>query len=408
MTGSMKPRKSSHLLRGRDMLCFSHDWQADPLSKTHLMRGLAENNRVLWVNSIGYRAPTASRHDLLRAVRKLLAAAAPLKQPEKNIHVLNPLAIPAYGRPWVRDFNHWFLRLQVFRAMRKLRFQRPINWVFNPAAAVIAGSLDEDLLIYYCVDEYSAFSGVSRESLATMERQLLARAGLVIVSSERLYESKRPHNPQTVLIRHGVDWKHFRSALDVSTQIPAELQRLTRPVVGYFGLIADDWIDLKLIALLAQRFPQVSFAMLGNVRMDVSRLKRFPNVHFLGHKPYQILPAYCRGFDAAIIPFPINQATLNANPLKAREYLAAGLPVISTAIPEVEMLGGCRIGRNHEEFSQHLEAALAERGPSAERSNAVRDQSWAARLSEIAWHITNAGSPEQLDTAGAKEVQLAA
>jgi glycosyltransferase involved in cell wall biosynthesis len=400
--------QSLHTLRGQDMLCFSHDWKADPLSKTHLMRELAQHNRVLWVNSIGYRAPSASRQDLFRAGKKLLAAVAPLHQAEKNIYVLNPLIIPAHGREWVRTFNHRFLRAQVRRAMRKLHFKHPINWIFNPAAALIAGSLDEQLLIYYCVDEYTAFSGVSADSLAVMERQLLCRADLVIVSSQHLYETKRPYNPNTVLVRHGVDWKHFRSALDPNTQIPADLRRLPGPIIGYFGLIAEDWIDIQLIAHVAQRFPQASIAMLGHVKMDVSPLKRFPNVHFLGHRPYQTLPAYCRGFDAAIIPFPMNRATLNANPLKAREYLAAGLAVISTAIPEVEVLGGCRIGHSYQEFSQQLEAALAERGNCVERSDSIADQSWEIRLAEIDSHLKNLDLSNGPTAIAANESELAA
>src|SRR5688572_9009474 len=156
-------------LSGRDMLCFSHDWSGDPLSKTHLMRLLARENRVLWVNSIGYRAPTASRRDLGRAVRKVMAAAGPMAEPERNLFILNPLIIPSHGNAAVRRFNRWFLRLQVLRAMRKLGMQRPINWVFNPAAALIAGTLGEEQLIYYCVDEYAAFSGVASEQLRSRE-----------------------------------------------------------------------------------------------------------------------------------------------------------------------------------------------------------------------------------------------
>src|SRR4051812_38664893 len=133
-------------LSGRDMLCFSHDWTGDPLSKTHLMRLLARENRILWVNSIGYRAPTASRADVARAFRKLAAATRPLSNPEPNLYVLNPLAIPAYGVPALRALTARLLRLQVRWAMRRLRFRRPVNWVFNPAASVIAGSLGEERL----------------------------------------------------------------------------------------------------------------------------------------------------------------------------------------------------------------------------------------------------------------------
>ena len=395
-------------LHGRDMLCFSHDWNGDPLSKTHLMRLLARNNRVLWVNSIGYRAPTASKRDFSRALKKIFAATAPLREVEPNIHVLSPLIIPAYGRPWVQRFNRWFLRLQVRRAMRKLKFTRPINWVFNPAAALIAGSLDEETLIYYCVDEYLAFSGVSGESLALMERELLAKSKLVIVSSDRLLQSKRPHNPETVLVRHGVDFSHFRAAFDVGTKVPDELSQLPGPIIGYFGLIADDWVDIDLIAHVAEKFPHVSIVMLGKITMDVSPLKRFANVHFLGRKPYQTLPAYCRGFDAAIIPFPINEATLNSNPLKAREYLAAGLPVISTAIPEVESLGGCRIGRTRDEFVKQIEEALVQPGPSVARSETMRNESWEARLTEITRHVSAATRGCEVEPGQVTNMKLAA
>src|SRR3954454_22153499 len=105
-------------VRARDMLCFSHAWSGDPPSKTHFMRLLARDNRVLWVNSIGYRAPTVSRRDLSRATKKVLAAAGPLREVEPGIHILNPLVLPAYGKPWARRLSRWFLRQQVLRAMR--------------------------------------------------------------------------------------------------------------------------------------------------------------------------------------------------------------------------------------------------------------------------------------------------
>ena len=163
-------------LKGRDMLCFSHDWSGDPLSKTHLMRLLARDNRILWVNSIGYRTPAVSKRDLSRALSKLKAAASPLTQVERNIFVLNPLAIPLYGALGQRA-NRWLLRNQVLRAMRRLGFRRPVNWVFNPAAAVIARQLGEELLIYYCVDELThddiaRILGCSRRQVGKLLEQL--------------------------------------------------------------------------------------------------------------------------------------------------------------------------------------------------------------------------------------------
>ena len=385
-----QPISLPQCLRGRDMLCFSHDFSAGPLSKTHLMRRLAQNgNRVLWVNSIGYRNPTVCASDLRRAVQKLGAAIRPMEEVEANLFVLNPLVIPFHGQPLARRFNRHFLRLQVRRAMRKLNFQHPLNWVFNPAAALVAGTLDEDRVIYYCVDEYAAFRGVCAKRLAQLEGQLLRRADLVIVSGQRLYESKRPFNAHTVLVRHGVDVEHFAQALDERNPLPlpADLAQLPRPIIGYFGLIAHDWVDVPLVAHVARSFAQASIVMLGRSAMDVSALRSLPNVHLLGHKPYAALPAYCRGFDAAMIPFPINAATLAANPLKAREYLAAGLPVVSTDIPEVRFLAACRIAADRDDFVRQLQAALADATPRASRARIVQGESWESRLAEIGNHL---------------------
>ena len=384
---------ATELLRGRDIVCFSHDWNGDPLSKTHFMRLLARDNRILWVNSIGYRSPSASKADVSRAFRKLAASTAPIREVEKNIFVLNPLAIPAYGRPLLRELNRRFLGFQIRRAMRKLSFRRSINWVFNPAAGLIAGELGEEALIYHCVDEYTAFTGVSSQSLAEIEKRLLNKADAVFVSAERLYQTKSTSNPRTFLVRHGVDHEHFRTALDQETRVPDGIAHLPRPVIGYFGLIAEDWVDLDLLIHVAKRYPQGSLVMLGKTTMDVSRLAALPNVHMIGRRPYSELPAYCKGFDVALIPFPISEVTLNANPLKAREYLAAGLPVVSTAIPEVEVLGCCRIGHDHDGFVSEIEAALAEPGPKAWRSEAIRTESWAARLGEIRQHLSALGRP---------------
>jgi len=378
---------SSKLLRGRDLLCFSHDWSGDPLSKTHLMRILARDNRVLWVNSIGYRAPTASKADVSRAFKKLKAATNALSEPEKNIFVLNPLAIPIYGRPRIRELNKSLLRFQVKRAMRTLGFKNPINFVFNPAAAVIAGALDEEQLIYYCVDEYTAFSGVASRSLAEMEEQLMRKSDLVIVSADRLFQSKARINSNTVLIRHGVDFNHFRKTLDPDTMVPEEIRNLPRPVIGFFGLIAD-WVDLELIAAVAKRFPDGSVVMVGKSTTDTKVLEQEPNIHLLGRRTYESLPGYCKGFDVALMPFRINELTLNANPLKVREYLAAGLPVVSTAIPEVEVLGLCRIGTDRESFVREVEIALREPGPSGERSERVRSESWDARVDELRGYLS--------------------
>lgn len=381
-------------LRGRDIICFAQDWTGDPLSKTHLMRALARDNRVLWVNSIGLRAPSASAADLRRSLSKLKAVATPLKEVEPNIFVLNPLSVPAYGLPFMRAFNRLALRLQVRRAMRRLAFRRAVNYVFLPPAALVAGKLKEELVIYHCVDEYAAFSDIQAGPILEMEEILLRRADIVFASAELLVQSKARHNPRTHLVRHGVDFAHFSRALDPATEVPAEVASLPRPVIGFFGLVAD-WVDVDLMAAVARHFAHGSLVVLGKVTTDVSALESLPNVRLLGRRPYAELPAYCKGFDVALMPFRVNELTLNANPLKVREYLAAGLPVVSTPIPEVEVLGLCRIADGPEETIREVQAALASPGPDRARSEAVRGESWEARLDEIRRHLAALKSSSQ-------------
>jgi glycosyltransferase involved in cell wall biosynthesis len=378
------------ILRGRDIICFAQDWTGDPLSKTHIMRILARENRVLWVNSIGLRAPSVSKADFSRSLEKLARAAEPIKEVEPNLFVLSPLSIPAYGIPAIQAFNSRSLRWQIKRALRKLKFVNLINYVFLPSAAHLAGTLGEDYILYHCVDEYSQFSDIPTEPIARMERELLKKSDLVIVSAETLYKTKIEHNAQTHLIRHGVDYKHFSTALDDATEIPEAIKNLPRPVIGLYGLIAD-WIDVELLEKVARHFSNGSLVVIGKITTDVSDLEKLPNAHILGRKPYADLPAYCKGFDVALNPFVINELTLAANPLKVREYLAAGLEVVSTDIPEVAVLENCRIARTHDEFIEQIEAAL--KNPKNRRavSDSIRAESWDARVDELRAVITAAG-----------------
>ena len=373
------------VLRGRDIVCFSHDWTGDPLSKTHLMRVLSRENRILWINAIANRMPTTSSKDVSRIFKKLKSFTEPIREVEKNIFVLNPLAIPAYGNEAVRKFNEKFLLSQVKSAMRKLGFENPVNMVFNPAAGLLAGKLGESELIYYCVDEYTAFTGASK-GLKEIEEELFRKADLVIVSAEKLFETKKDFNENTFIIRHGVDFSHFRKALDEATEIPDEIKDLPKPIIGFHGLLAD-WVDFELLKKTAEYFRNGSVVLIGKIAVDAEQkikiLDNVANIHFLGRKPYKELPAYCKGFDVALNPFAINDLTLAANPLKVREYLAAGLQVVSTDIPEVRILDYCRIGKTHADFISQIEEALKNPVSKKEISDSIRDESWEARVDEL-------------------------
>lgn len=379
-------------LRGRDHLCFGHDWSGDPLSKTHLMRAMAREGRVLWINSIGYRAPAPTARDLRRIAGKLKAFTLPVREVEPNLWVLSPLAVPFYTLPSVQRLNRWLLRVQIRRAFEQLGFRRVIDWVFTPTAAVVAGALGEAKVIYYCVDDFTAFADAGTPALVEMEAGLLRRADLVVVSARPLLESKSRYNRKTVLLRHGVQYDTFRSALDPATRVPDDVAGLPRPILGYFGLMTDEFVDRALLEKIARRFPAASLVLIGNAAMDLKALAASANVHVLGHRPFHQLPAYCKAFDVALSVFPINAATLNANPLKVREYLAAGLPVVSTKIPEVEVLGDLvRVAGDHEQFLAHVEEALRDPGPTEARSLRMRNESWDVRYLELKRHLVRYG-----------------
>ncbi|MBS2028804.1 MAG: glycosyltransferase [Deltaproteobacteria bacterium] len=372
-------------LRGRDIVCFSNDWDGDPLSKTHLMRILARDNRVLWVNSLGNRAPKANPHDAQRIVKKLGDALGGTHEVEPNLHVLGPVALPFFDA-MSRAVNARLVRAQVLWAMRRLQFKSAISWSFLPSAAPVAGHLGEASVVYHCVDEFSAFSDAADE-VRSMEADLVRRADLVITSAEKLRAAKAKLNPRTVLVRHGVDHAHFRKALDPSTLVPEDIASLPKPVIGFFGLLAD-WVDLGLVRAVADALPSASIVLIGKVTTDTRVLEGAPNIHLLGRKPYAQLPAYCKGWDLALMPFAENELTANANPLKVREYLAAGLPVVSTPVPEVVQLGLCKIASGPEAFVRAVREQLASgAGPGAARSAAISHESWEAKVDEIRAHV---------------------
>jgi glycosyltransferase involved in cell wall biosynthesis len=367
------------------IICISQDWHGDPTSKTHIMRILARKNRVLWVNSIGMRRPTASRADVRRLVSKLRRSLGGCREVEPNIFVMDPLVLPLPGIGLVDRLNAGLLAVSLRRLCRQYGFERPLLWTFLPHVNRLVGRFGERMVIYHCVDEYAEFPGVPREALVRMERELVRRADLVFASAENLCRERRAINPNTHFIPHGVDLAHFSQALIPSTDVPGELRTLPRPVIGFFGLIAD-WVDVDLIRALAETRPAWSFALIGKSTTDLRPLQGLPNVHLLGQKPYADLPNYCRGFDVGIIPFRTNDLTARVNPLKLREYLAAGLPVVSTPLPEVARYNGLvHLADSVPAFAAGIEAALGERSEAMRlrRVKAMQAEKWDARVEEI-------------------------
>ena len=168
--------------------------------------------------------------------------------------------------------------------------------------------------------------------------------------------------------------------------VAEDIRPIPSPILGFFGLI-HEWIDLGLLEKVAQAHPEWSIVIIGRVSVDVSRLKVYKNVHFLGQKPYSRLIQYCKKFDIGLIPFHLNELTLNVNPIKLREYLAAGIPVVSTPLPEVEKYENIvGIGRTPQEFIDKIEAVLATEDADKKRLRCklMKTESWESKVSTIA------------------------
>ncbi len=348
------------------------------------MRRAAREGRVLWVDSLGNRPPRASTRDVRRIGRRLVAASRGLREVEPRLHVLSPLALPAYGSRWVRALNARLLEQQVRRAMRTVGMERPVVVSFLPAAAPVFSRLPASLRVYYCVDEFSAFDGAGGH-IRALEEQLVDDSDLVVCTTPELQRDKQRRHADVALVPHGVDVEHFARAASAGLEVPPSVRALGRPVLAFMGLVAE-WVDQELLVSVARHFSSGTLLVIGRADVDTATLAREPNVVMLGRRPYDELPSLLAGVDVGLCAFRENALTRAANPLKVREYLAAGLPVVSTPIPEVERLSlpWCRIARGPEAFVGAVEAALADgSGPVVERIAAMRTESWDSRWATV-------------------------
>jgi glycosyltransferase involved in cell wall biosynthesis len=379
------------VIENRNIICFASNWFYDPTSKHHVMRLLSERNHVIWVNYHGSRRPRVSAADAGAVARKLRQFVQGPRRVAENITVVTPLVLPLPGNRAAAAVNRGLLVRQIRHVLRALP-PRPVQtWSFAPDVDYACGRFDEECVVYYCVDEFSEFSGYDREKTLAAEARLARRANLVVTTSSALHEAKRPLNANTVLVTHGVDFEHFAKATSRDVAVPDDIASLPRPVLGFWGLI-QDWLDLPLLAEVARRRPAWSIVLIGEAAADVGPLKDLPNVHLLGRRPYEQLPAYAKGFDVGLIPFRVNELTRAVNPIKLREYLSAGLPVVSTPLPEAARYDGLvSIADRADGFVKACEEALSRPGRREDRQAAMRSETWRAKVEEICAHIKQCG-----------------
>lgn len=236
---------------------------------------------------------------------------------------------------------HWWSEADRERALSRLLDDllamygaaRPILWFYTPTMFGFARHVDASAVIYDCMDELANFK-FAPHGMKDMEAALIARADVVFTGGYSLYEAKRSQHDNIHPFPSGVEVAHFYSARK-DRQEPADQLSIPGPKVGYYGVI-DERLDLELIEAVAKARPQLSFVIIGPVaKIAPDDLPRAANIHYLGQKDYRELPAYLAGWDAALMPFALNSSTQFISPTKTPEYLAAGRPVVSTAITDV-------------------------------------------------------------------------
>lgn len=247
-----------------------------------------------------------------------------------SISVLQPLMLPYQNIPIVRQTNKSLLIPAVRKALTGCEIISPICVVTAPNACDFVGHFDEKRVVYYCVDDFSKWPGLEHDLVLSMENDIIRKADLFFATSKTLKERLEAHCKTVTLLSHGIDLEMFLSP--GITEHPC-LASIPRPRIGYFGLF-DERNDQQLLFKVAKSFPHVSFVVTGEVAVDTSSLQQIDNFYFTGKIPFVEIPCIAAGFDICMLPYIKSALTDAINPLKIKEYLASGKPVITTALRE--------------------------------------------------------------------------
>jgi glycosyltransferase involved in cell wall biosynthesis len=378
-------------LCGQDIVCVGFaDWDTELwTNQHHLMARLARENRVLFVESLGLRQPQFVGRDLTRILRRLRRGFAPPRAVDE-LYVLSPLVLPLHRYAAARALNRRLLPLLVRRAARRLGLRRPILWAYVPQAESLIEALDPSFVIYHCVDDIAAQTGIDAISFRAAEQRFAARADLVLASAPALGKRLRTISGNVLDAPNVAETALFAQALDPGP-IDVGMASLQAPRIVFTGAIVATKLDIPLLVALARMRPEWSFALVGPVglgdpRTDVSVLAAEPNIHLLGRRSYGDLPLVLRAADVGLIPYARNELTESIFPMKVYEYLAAGLAVVATPLPALENVTEVTTAPDAEGLAQLLDVALAQDSPErrAERSRDAAEHSWEQRLQEIA------------------------
>ncbi|HEV8298922.1 MAG TPA: glycosyltransferase [Acidimicrobiales bacterium] len=370
------------------VVCFAAvDWwyHSQGHSERQLMRRLVDSMPVVWVNPIALRAPRPGRTEMpfRRIARKLGSTLKGFRRDESGIRVLSPLFIPVYNDRFAR-VNGWLLRVQARLAARAVGIRHPAAFVTLPTAAHAVDRGRWHRVVYNRSDNFRALPEVDQRFVGGLEDHLLTRADEVLYVNHELLASEQAQVRRATYLGHGVDAAHF--AAGASQPEPTEVRDLPRPILGFYGALDEFTIDLDLLVALADRFPSATLLLIGTQAMELDRLLERPNVTYRGPIPYDVLPAYAARFDVGLMPWLRNEWIRFCNPIKLKEYLAAGFPVVSVDFPELAPYRDLvAAADSHEAFLDAVAQALGDQDPArrAARQARVADSSWAGLAERV-------------------------
>ena len=342
-----------------------------------MMRELSERVPVLYVNSISMRVPKLSEGRMFfkRAWRKLQSYRRGLVRVRPNFGVYSPFSIPGkLGASLSRPFAPGMVR----RAARKMGMRNPLVWVACPPGAQFLHALNPTGLIYQRTDRFEAFKGVDPEFIGACNRILFEQADLTLYCSSLLMEEEEELGLRRAFIDHGVDFERFEQA-GLKPEPPADLKALARPLVGFVGGIDAHTFDPELFVQVARLLPEHQFMLVGSCSLPDGWCE-LPNVHLLGQRPYEQVADYMAACDVLIMPWNQSAWIKACNPVKLKEYLASGRPLVSTDFYELKHYTGLlTVAEGPEAFAAGIRAALNEPGDAAQRREHVREATWTKR-----------------------------
>lgn len=345
MTLSKETDEEKRVLQEYDLVCLSHlRWDFVYQRPQHLMSRFAKERRVFFVEE-------AIIHD---AKTEIIVRSA-----ENNLFVV----VPHLNRAEIETSGYdKLLEDQLTSFFSAENIEKYAFWYYTPMALKFTGKFHPQTIVYDCMDELSLFKFAPPE-LLQCEAELLRRADVVFTGGQSLYDAKRHKHNNIWAFPSSIDAAHFNKARSI-TESPADQAGIGNPQLGYIGVI-DERIDAQLIKEIAENRPDWQIVMIGPiVKVSEDDLPHLPNIHYLGMKKYEELPSYLANLDVALMPFAINDSTKFISPTKTPEYLAAGKPVVSTAIKDVVRPYGDKklvaIASDANEFIAAIENALDE------------------------------------------------